>query len=38
MKMDLATIGWDDMDWIGLVQDWEQWRATMTVVMNVQVP
>jgi hypothetical protein len=37
-KMDLGEIGWDGMDWIGLPQDREQWRAVVNVVMNLQVP
>lgn len=24
-KMDLREIGWDDMDWINLVEDKDQW-------------
>jgi hypothetical protein len=27
IKMDLRDIGWDDMDWIDLAQDRDQWRA-----------
>jgi hypothetical protein len=36
--MDLGEIGWDDMDWINLAQDREQWRALVNTVMNFQVP
>jgi hypothetical protein len=25
--MDLREIGWDDVDWIDLAQDRDQWRA-----------
>jgi hypothetical protein len=25
--MDLGEMGWDDVDWIGLAQDKERWRA-----------
>jgi hypothetical protein len=27
VKMDLREIGWNDMDWIDLAQDRDQWRA-----------
>jgi hypothetical protein len=27
IKMDLREIEWDDMDWINLTQDRDQWRA-----------
>jgi hypothetical protein len=27
IKMDVREIGWDDMDWINLAQDRDQWRA-----------
>jgi hypothetical protein len=37
-KMDLKEIGWDDMDWIDLSQDRDQWRALVNAVMNLQVP
>jgi hypothetical protein len=38
IKMDLREIGWDDMDWIGLVQDRDQWRAVVDTVMNLRIP
>jgi hypothetical protein len=31
-------IGWDVMDWIGLAQDGDDWRALLNTVMNLQVP
>jgi hypothetical protein len=37
-KMDFRGIGWDGMDWIDLVQDRDQWRALVNMVMNPQVP
>jgi hypothetical protein len=33
--MDLREMGWGGMDWIDLVQDREQWRALVNMVMNV---
>jgi hypothetical protein len=38
IKMDLLQIGWDSMDWIGLAQDRDKWRALVNVVMNLWVP
>jgi hypothetical protein len=38
IKMDLRGIGWDDMDWIDLAQDRDQWRARVNTVMNLRVP
>jgi hypothetical protein len=36
--MDLREIGWDDVDWIDLAQDRDQWRALLNMVMNLPVP
>jgi hypothetical protein len=33
--MDLSEIGWDDMYWIDLAQDRDQWRALVNAVMNL---
>jgi hypothetical protein len=38
VKRDLREIGWDDMDWIDLVQDRDQWRALVNTAMNLRVP
>jgi hypothetical protein len=27
IKMDLGEVGWSDVDWIGLAQDRNRWRA-----------
>jgi hypothetical protein len=32
IKVDLAEIGWGGMDWIGLAQDRDNWRATVGTV------
>jgi hypothetical protein len=32
--MDLGEIGWDGVDWIGLVQHRDEWRALVKAVMN----
>jgi hypothetical protein len=38
IKMDLGETGWDDVDWIGLAQDRDKWRALVNAVMNLRVP
>jgi hypothetical protein len=38
IKMDLNEIGWDDMDWIDLAQNRDQWRALVDTVVNLRVP
>jgi hypothetical protein len=36
--MDLGEVGWGDVDWIGLAQYRDRWRAVVNAVMNLQVP
>jgi hypothetical protein len=36
--MDLKEIGWVGLDWIELVQDRDQWRALVIMVINLRVP
>jgi hypothetical protein len=38
MKMDLVDIGWGGVNYIGLAQDRDKWRALENVVMNLYVP
>jgi hypothetical protein len=38
IKMDLLEIGWGGVDWIGLVQDKDKWRALANAVTNLRVP
>jgi hypothetical protein len=36
--MDLVQLGWSDVDWIGLAQDKDRWRALVNSVLNLRVP
>jgi hypothetical protein len=36
--MDLGEVGWGDVDWIGLAQNRNKWRALVNLVLNLQVP
>jgi hypothetical protein len=36
--MDLGKVGWRDVDWIGLAQDRNRWRALVNSVSNLRVP
>jgi hypothetical protein len=38
IKINLREIGWDDVDWIELGQDRDQWRALVNTVMKLRVP
>jgi hypothetical protein len=38
IKMDVREIGWDDMNWIDLDEDRDQWRALVNAEMNLRVP
>jgi hypothetical protein len=38
IKMDLGEIGWGGVDWIGLAQDRDKWRALVNLMMTLQVP
>jgi hypothetical protein len=37
IRMDLGVVGWDDVDWIGLAQDRNRWRALVNSVLNLRV-
>jgi hypothetical protein len=37
IKIHLREIGWDDMDWIDLAQDRDQWGAFVNKVMKLGV-
>jgi hypothetical protein len=38
IKMDLLEIDWGGVDWIGLAQDKDKWRALVNAVMSLRVP
>jgi hypothetical protein len=38
IKMDLLEIGWGGVDWIGLAQDRDKWKALVNAVMSLRVP
>jgi hypothetical protein len=38
IKMNLGKIGWDDVDWIDMIQDRDQWWTLGNTVMNLRFP
>jgi hypothetical protein len=34
IRMDLVEVGWGDVNWIGLAQDRNMWRALVNSVLN----
>jgi hypothetical protein len=36
--MDHEEVGWGDVDWIGLAQDRDRWRALVNSILNLRVP
>jgi hypothetical protein len=38
VRMDLGEVGWVDVDWTGLAQDMNRWRALVNSVLNLRVP
>jgi hypothetical protein len=38
IRRDLLELRWGDMDWIGLAQDRDRWRALVNLVLNLRVP
>jgi hypothetical protein len=38
IRMDIVEVGWGDMDWIGLTQDRDRWRALVNSVLSLWFP
>jgi hypothetical protein len=38
IRMDLGELGRGDVDWNGLTQDRNKWRALVNLVLNLRVP
>jgi hypothetical protein len=38
IRMHLGEVGWGDVDWIGLAQDRNRWRALVNLALNFRVP
>jgi hypothetical protein len=38
IRMDLGELGWGNVDWIDLAQEWNRWRALVNSVLNLRVP
>jgi hypothetical protein len=38
IMMDLGEGGWDNVDWIGLVQDRDKWRTVVNAAINLRFP
>jgi hypothetical protein len=36
--MNLVEVEWGDVDWIGLAQDRNRWRAVVNSLLNLLVP
>jgi hypothetical protein len=35
VRMDLREVEWENMDWIGLAEDRDQWRARVNTVVSL---
>jgi hypothetical protein len=38
IKTDLGEVRWDGVDWIGLAQDRDKWRALVNSVLKLWAP
>jgi hypothetical protein len=37
IRMDLREIGWEDVEWMYLSRDRDQWRTILTMVVKLKV-
>jgi hypothetical protein len=38
IRRGLVEVGWGDVDWIGLAQNRDRWRALVNAVLSLWVP
>jgi hypothetical protein len=38
IRIDLGEKVWEDVDWMHLDQDRDQWRALVNTIMNLRIP
>jgi hypothetical protein len=38
IRVDLGEVGWSNVDWIGLAQDRNRWKALVNSVLSLRVP
>jgi hypothetical protein len=38
IRRDLVEVGWSEVDWIGLAQERDRWRALVNSILNLRVP
>jgi hypothetical protein len=38
IKKDLTEVGWEDVGWMHLALDRDQWRAVVNTVMKLRIP
>jgi hypothetical protein len=38
IRMDLVEVRWGYVDWIGMAQDRDRWRALVNSVLNLRFP
>jgi hypothetical protein len=38
IRMDLGEVEWGVVDWIGMAQDRNRWRALVNSLLNLRVP
>ena len=38
IKMDVQEVEWEDVDWVKLAQDRDNWRDVVNMMTNLQVP